>query len=482
MADDDHDPFDLRREPEPWWGFTTPGVHPCTGFDPTRDLGSLQDVVGSRPTERSAPKPVQLSTDPKIWISLTTSDGMKCAGVAMRVRGEGLDASATTDQNGEILMSVPADGIYEVEIEDPIAMPAVDNRPTKTPIWTRKITRDATGFALQADVHQDVVVIRPAVTEVLLDGWAQGSSVMRWGGTRVRKDKTVGTARGALQVALWSGRGRTMCITGHADPLGSDEDNTTLADARAKSVWLFTSGDLDGWAADAAAHATELDWSCALVAAARIMGMGACALDDGPALAAAISEIRTRYGISHNEVPGVDEWRAIADLYDTDLAELLLVDRAELAATRSTIAWTDPPTLSLGEQFPRPDIELLEQLAGPVALAQRRVGLCIFGPNDTAQLAADRGGKEIYDGTYSRTSIDPPGEVLVEIQIADPKLSPISRGRAWIGVGKLGVFHMTAAADGVIRFPCLRGEQIRVVAAFDEQGLGTMMTAGVKEI
>src|SRR5262249_38091494 len=147
-------------------------------------------------------------------------------------------------------------------------------------IWTRKITRDTTEISILADTRQDVVVIRPQVTEVVFDGWAQGSSVMRWGGTRVRKDGSVGTARGALQLALWGARGTTMGAAGHADPLGTDDDNAALAFARARSVWLFASGDLEGWTADAAANSTDLDWSCALVAASRIMGMGACALDD----------------------------------------------------------------------------------------------------------------------------------------------------------------------------------------------------------
>ncbi len=288
------------------------------------------------------------------------------------------------------------------------------------------------------------------------------------------------------QRALWLGRGKTMLVVGHADPLGTDADNEALSAERASSVALFAQGDLENWADHAFEHATDLDWACAMVACARILGLDLPGLDDRKAQGAVRSAVRAA-GVDgdplpDDEPPSEDDWRAVAEIYETDLAALLMTDRAGLAEIRAAVRWADPVTIAAGERWPRTEAEQLDPqigLAGPPALMHRRVGLVVLGDMDGPATLPVTDGAALYDGTYSWTVLDPPGEVLVQIQIEDPQRAAIAAAHAWIRVGTLGVFRCTAAADGVVRFPALAGDPIQVVAAFDADGCGTMVSSGV---
>ncbi len=325
--------------------------------------------------------------------------------------------------------------------------------------------------------HRLIVRAEPRVTEVPIDGWAQGSRVMRWGGMRPRIDGTVGTTRAALRLGLWLGRGRTMCVAGHADPLGQDADNEALSSERGRSVYLFAAGKLDDWAEHAAGRATELDLKCALVACHAILGLGPANLDDGEALEVARRQLRADAGIAEDEPLGCADWRAIGDAYDSDLARLLATDRGGLAEIRSTIEWTDPPYIALGERHPRPAAELAD-LVGLAALPHRRASLLLFEEPDDASEAAGAGDL-VYDGTYQRNVLTVPSEVLVQVTIARRTRESIARGRAWIDVGGLGASQYVADPDGTVRFTALAGDRIDVVAAFDADGLGTLVSSGM---
>ena len=257
---------------------------------------------------------------------------------------------------------------------------------------------------------------------------------------------------------------------------GQDSDNDALALERARSVQAYAAGDLDGWASHAAAHATELDVSCALVAAARILGRPAVALDDDDALRAMRTAVRDWAGLSHEGALGEADWRAIADLYNLDLAAFLQTDVAGLAELRRTVSWCDSPVHGLGERYPRPEPELVDAV-GLAALPHRRCALLVFGPEDGAQSACDGDLAEIYDGTYRRSTLYVPGEVPVEIAVTTASRDPIGRARAWVGVGKLGTSERIADADGTVRFSTFAGDRISVAAAFDAEGLGTMVAA-----
>lgn len=323
-----------------------------------------------------------------------------------------------------------------------------------------------------------VVESVPTVTDVPIDGWAQGSKVMRWGGMRPRNDGTVGTTRAALRLALWRGRGRTMAVAGHCDPLGQDADNDALSLERAVSVQLFAAGRLDEWAEHAFANATELDLQCALVACHSILGLGAASLDDSAAIEAARLELRNGAGLAADGATRVDDWRAVADLYDADLARLFATDRAGLAEIRGAVRWAEPAGVGLGERHPRPAEELADVVGIP-ALPHRRGSLLVFERVEDATRGVAGTGDELYDGTFERTVVMVPGEVVVQVAVATPDFESIARGRAWVSIGELGALEHVADADGVIRFSALAGEAIAVLAAFDADGVGVMTSSGV---
>jgi hypothetical protein len=315
---------------------------------------------------------------------------------------------------------------------------------------------------------------RHAVTEVVLDGYAQGAAVMRWGGMRARTDGTVATARAALRLALWNGRGKLVAVAGHADPLGQDTDNDALSRERAKSVQLFASGQLDAWAEHALAHASDLDLACALVACHRILGLGPAGIDDAPKLDAALVAMRRGAGRAVDGPVGLEDWVAFGELYEVDLAALMMTDRAGLAEIRGSVSWIDPPVVAMGETQP---VELVERVdvVGPVALAHRRCSLLVFGAADEGPAAVGAGGHAVYDGTYLRTTLRVPGEVLVDIVVATPARQAIPGGRAWISCGALGAREHLASDDGHIRFTALLGDEIDVVAACNASGRGALL-------
>src|SRR5262249_947145 len=150
-------------------------------------------------------------------------------------------------------------------------------------------------------------------------------------------------------------KGRTMCVTGHADPLGQDSDNEALSLARAESVQLFAAGELDDWAEHALAHANDLDFACAMVACHRILGHGSIGGAGGAAIDRALALVREHAGLDPDGPRTSADWKAIAELYELDLAELMFTDHAGLAAIRTEITWADPPVAALGERHPRPE-------------------------------------------------------------------------------------------------------------------------------
>lgn len=457
------------------------GIHGDTSRRPHEHATPLVDVP--LPKEPEVPKKQTVVEPARLQVLLATDDEQPIANAKLLVEGgTRFSQTFTTDDAGMLDAQVPEDGVYDLTFDPfPIELPAGEEEMTfQSP---RFLPRNCKSFEAGTGKQRTIVVVRSRVTEVVFDGYASGAAVMRWGGMRARLDATVGTARGALRVALGLGRGQTMCVAGHADPEGADGENQALAAVRAVSLHLFASGDLDGWAEHAAGNAGSNDLACALVAANRILGEAPIAIDDKKKLDAALAAVRLNAGLASEGQPGgVEDWRAIADLYDFDLACFMHTDREYLASLRQTITWTDPPTLSLGEQFPVPSHEVINPTTGGVYpnLMHRRCGLLIFsGQYGTPELAVASEGKEVYDGTYNRTTIHAPGEVLVDIEVDTMKRESIGRGRAWVGCGELGVVEMTAAADGHIRFFTLKGDVVSVVAAFDADGNGTLVNGGV---
>lgn len=451
---------------------------------------SLQPPAATRPARPSGDAPNEVtpsgSTTEYGWVSieLVSDRGVPFAGAEVTLlHCNGRRDSVVLDALGRhAAPSVPLPGPSEVILPGSLLLPAgalaldgfvrraddirVPRRPG-APVTLRLLDRH----------HRLVVQAEPSVTEIIIDGWAQGSRVMRWGGMRPRSDGTVSTTRAALRLGLSRGRGRTMCVAGHADPLGQDADNETLSAERGKSLYLFAAGKLDEWADHAAAQAAELDVRCALVACHAILGLGPASLDDAQALTTARSYLRSEAGLADGGPIGTADWRAIADLYDADLAPLLATDRAGLAEIRSTIRWTEPPTQGLGERHPCPTAEIGDAM-GPAALPHRRGSLLVFDDPEEADAAA-HAADAIYDGTYRRTLLPVPSEVLVQLVIARPSHESIARARAWIDVATLGASQYVADVDGTIRFVALAGDRINLIAAFDADGLGALVSSGM---
>lgn len=463
-------------EDDPFSTWAWPWSRPATQVRPNEDAARLQDLRLPSPSPTTSPSPPAHSVvqPAEIDLRVTSSDGVPVAAALVLTSPSGQSLYARTGEDGSLVLRVPEHGSYDARFDPPPKLPPPPPGSKPSGIYSVKVGRDAS-FPVATGAPRDVVLVRPAVTEICVDGWAQGSKVMRWGGMRLREGGTVATARGALRQALWLARGKTMCVCGHADPLGQDSDNEALSAERARSVALFASGDLEGWAQHAAGAATELDLDCALVACHAILGMGAAGIDDVDALDACHAELRALAGIAADARPGVDDWRAIAETYDGDLAAFMQTDRAGLADTRRACTWTDPPSLAVGERHPKPASELVD-LASPAALAHRRASLLIFGAMDGPERACAT-PDEIYDGTYARTLVYVPGEVLVEIRVDDPGRDSIARGRAWIDAG-MGASEYTAGPDGVIRFMTFAGTRVRVLAAFDANGSGTLVSYG----
>lgn len=325
-----------------------------------------------------------------------------------------------------------------------------------------------------ADVH--------AVTEIPIDGWAQGSAVMRWGGMRSRNDGTVATTRAALRLALWRGRGRTLAVAGHADALGQDSDNDALSLERARSVQLFAAGKLDVWAEHAFAHANGLDLQCALVACQASAGVGSIALGDDDAMSFALAALRRGAGLAEQGSVTVEDWRAIADVYDVDLARMLATDRAGLAEIRAAVKWAEPPVFALGERWPRPASELTDvDPAAVEALPHRRSSLLVFESTDDVD-AAIASVDVLYDGTFVRTVLPIPGEVRVRVIAHTTALDGLGAAAIDLEIAELGTRRVHANADGIAIITVLRGDRIRITGGRRADGGGRVLEFGAAEL
>jgi hypothetical protein len=390
--------------------------------------------------------------------------------------------SVTAIEAGIATQPLP-EGPYEVRFaETPVGVPAVpDTTVAVRPDVLLERGRSAP-FTMSARPigaePRTVVVRRPVCTEVLIDGYAMGSVVLRWGGTRERseaEEQVVGTARGALRTALWLARSKRIVVVGHTDPAGSDGTNAEIAAERAASVYLYASGRLDEWAQHAAAHGNDIDRACAAIACARILGHAVPAFENDGALRRALDDARQATGEASGS-DAVGDYRAAAKLYDVDLARIFRSSVAELATLRSSVQWHDGGHAEVGERFPRSAAELDPVSAAglPYALACRRTALVVLAELD-AEALVDM--NDFYDGTFRRTTIDAPSEARFRLQCVDPAKRARAGARVWLGT-EIGVHPYEADGAGLISCDALRGERIEVVLGTDAGGSGTVLGAG----
>jgi len=464
-----------------------PVVHPETHVRPLVDDAIDLAILRSTPTRSSTRADPQKA---RLLLDLMTSDGAVLRDVDVEVATPSGTVKARTDVSGRIDIALD-EGTYSMSlVETPLAMPlpapgAV--RPGGSALLVERTRQDPFFVTARTPATPtNVVVRRPCVTEVLVDGYAEGSSVMRWGGTRCRATPDepdgapmLGTMRAALRVALTRARGGSVVCVGHTDPKGSDAANADLGLERARSIALFLQGDKDGWSEHAAANATELDEQCALVEVSLILGEP-IALDDDGGLARTHDALLHWAGLGADTVEAKEEWRAIAELYEVDLASFMRVDVADLEALRAQVHWYEPA--SCGESYPRPEDEWFDPLVGKaksIAVVQRRVGVLVMNEVDAPARIADV-PKEAYDGTYTRTTVETPSEVFFSLALVDEQNRPLPVARAWLS-NDLGVAPAIADAAGMIVLPVCQGEIVRVVNASDASKAGHIVAGGLSE-
>jgi hypothetical protein len=490
--DDDDDVPRIRL-----WGDSTRRhrAHPDTSRR-VQSVTPLADVLERAFPQRLPQKSETVSHE--IAMRLVTDDGAAIARADLMIW---LDVNSSwqpmsTDEDGIARIDVPDPGPYPLRFTAVPSMPAPGPGPLGHSVLLERQRTDA--FHLSAvtkgGAPKTVAIRRPRLTEVLLDGFGLSSVVMRWGGTRPRLDgdaMVTGTCRGALRTALELAQRRHMFVVGHADPDGSD-CNAMAAAERARSVFAFLSGQFDLWAEHASLWANQVDFSCALVAFCRITGESVPACDEHglmgrEGMRAACKALHAYGGDASDgfsKPTGTAlEWRIIAEAYDLDLARIFGADTLTLSQLRQRIFALGTYHGEVADRFPRAP-ETLDEASReglPLTLASRRVAICVFESADAEEFRdAPEGIDVLYDGTFHRTSIDPPAEAQVRIACVDPAGQPVAGARLWIRT-RLGVAEHYADAAGIVSFVALRGESIEVVLASDAEHSGNMIDATILE-
>lgn len=465
------------------WGDSTRRhrAHPDTGRRPHDPLDLVQIPRGAPlPPPTAAPESEPLRAMAELALRLATDDGTPIAGAQLEIVESG--QILTTDADGAAQTTL-REGTYEIRFAEPPRLGAPGpGRGEQTILVEAHRTEP---FALSTGATKHVVVQRPRCFEVLLDGYAQGSVVLRWGGTRPRLEPgspipVVGTARGALAIAIILGHGHHAFVVGHSDPQGSDAANAEVALHRARSTCLYLQGELDAWADHAAAMGDDVDWGCALVAFARITGQEIPALGDPKSLARAHDALLRWGGDASSRGSGVlgsaDDWRLVAEAYEIDLARILGGDTVDLQRLRADLTWIETGYGELGERFGRApaDLDPSSQVGLPFTLAQRRSSILIMTAADReALLAGDL--ERVYDGTFGRVVMETPSEVLVRLRCRDPKGDALPHARVWIA-GPCGVTPHASGPTGEIVMQTLRGARFEIVAARDSTDAGAFVS------
>ncbi len=362
-----------------------------------------------------------------------------------------------TDADGRVRLDTTVEWPHHVAITHPVTLPDPPADP-----------RDATGTRIDRITSAPLrfstryphvlVVPRPRATILGVDGWAEARAVLLFGTMRDTPDGPL-TLRGALRTALADTSGGELHVVGHADTEGKAADNDALALERARSLHLYLTGDRQAWAEHAFAHADVATLQSALAWAAVTFGI-ACHPGDidgdwGPSTAAALTALRDVAGIDPQQRLGPDDWAAIHELYDRDLAQLLLVDAEGLAAARARLRLAAP--ISMGERWPVEAPELDDHECP----ANRRVDLVMCTPGSTPRPETD----EIYDGTFALRHLAVEPEATLRLFVHRPTLAAVADAEVDATIGSLGSRSLVANDDGVVTLTVLRGDVITIRAA-----------------
>lgn len=221
------------------------------------------------------------------------------------------------------------------------------------------------------------------------------------------------TAMDAFRTAfdfLGENWGVQLLIAGHTDAVGSEGANLDLATRRAELVHLFLEGKRSEWASACASSDTVSLWQRVLTWATLFLGWdchpGEIDDDLGPVTAGALERFRATYNEEFDgAVPtdggfSVQDWEAVFDLYERELARALALPSEDFVALRAQLVFTSPATLGCGESFP----------AGPCGPSEeevwnRRVDLIFCKGDHLPALEPEPPGTVVYGDHVNRMHI-----------------------------------------------------------------------------
>lgn len=312
---------------------------------------------------------------------------------------------------------------------------------SKTVDVRMNLDRTLPELALPLDEHVRIVVHPPAahVLEVASVSFAEDREVLLPDAMPLATEQPGPARIPALEVVakalifLQQHPDKRLLIAGHTDTIGSDKDNEELSRQRAANVFLYISGDIEGWAAHCHAHAevadvqrvlswvdsTAIEFSC---------NPGPIDNDMGPQTRAALGGFRNTFeemfgeGLGDAREPIESDWAAFARLYDQAMSDALGSEEV-LARVRGSKPYTEPPAIGLGERYPteHPEQDDLD------SERNRRVELIFLDPSEVEFLSDEKAIEQhLFEdsATISRTWIPVgfiarPDELRVQVAFED---------------------------------------------------------------
>lgn len=322
-----------------------------------------------------------------------------------------LDAAATFAEEADVA-HLPS----EVELVEPLGrLPEVTSGETEHSGTRLELTNLAGAVAKLGQGRAHVVVVsRPVVDVFELEDLAfpTDGRIFRADGIESDEDSDAATGLEVFRVVLQYAAAHpttSVLVAGHADSVGSDENNLELSEARAEGVLLYLLGERERWAEHCQAHYKTIDIQAALRFIARFTGLacdpGPLDNDWGEQTRKARDLFRERRGLERGVKQTVEDWLAIYDVYDDALAASLETDASGLSERRAALTPLESGLLGCGEHWPQ---EAVGQ-DGFECQANRRVEILFLDEGDVEPGVTDLEppGTGIYDGALRARYISP---------------------------------------------------------------------------
>jgi hypothetical protein len=225
-------------------------------------------------------------------------------------------------------------------------------------------------FPLDTGVETRVIVQRPKlhILEVARFSFFEDREILLPDVERLAPDEPGPDRVPGIEVAAAAFRflhehpDKRLLVVGHTDTVGSKKNNQTLSEDRAKNVWLYLAGDLEGWATHCQKHHEVEDVQAILTWIAAAFSDMDChpgRVDGvlGPRTWGALQTFRDVHAERVNLAPWsgkrirVEDWRAFAHYYD-DAVAARLGSMRRLADIREREPFCTPAWVGLGEKYP----------------------------------------------------------------------------------------------------------------------------------